>query len=301
MGAIVPRGGEHLVFQEMDLRDQQQIVFAATGEVIDELIYTVHGRDAISWAGVNHVAFWMGDIEIDDNPTWEQIEMFGDRVYWSVTVRARNTRYGLSSLGTAEAPELMEVYDRDERGGKVPDPGRPGEYKVHLEPDPHCRRKALGMAQRNAKKAVMPAAVITKWLGYFKELKKYMDGKLSDEPMPPFKPKVVEASYEVKPKGPQKNEVKKKPAATPGPPPSLSPGSKITEDHIRYKLKAAGYGAGILVVKSERKGFSVTPQRELLDEEHYFVNALLVPLGATWTDEGEHGRWDLPIRVPSRR
>ena len=300
MGAIVPRGEEHLVFQEMDLRDQQQIVLAATGDVIDDLIYTVHGRDAISWAGVNHVAFWMGDIEVDDDPTWEQITMFGDRVYWSVTVRARNTRYGLSSLGTAESPELMEVYDRDEKGGKVPDPERPGDYKIHLEPDPHCRRKALGMAQRNAKRAVMPAAVLTKWLGYFKELKEYRDGKLNEEPQPPFKPKVVEARYKVKPRE-ERKEGNKRPAATPGSPPSLSPGSKITEDHIRYKLRAVGYGAGILVVKREGKGFSVTPQRELLDEEHYFVNALLVQLGATWTDSGMYGRWDVPLKVTSRR
>ena len=299
MGAIVP-GEEHLVFQEMDLWDQQQIVLAATGEVIDELIYVVRGRDAMSWAGVNHVAFWMGDIEIDDNPKWERFEMFGDRIYWGVTVRARNTRYGLSSLGTAEAPELMEVYDRDAKGEKVPDPGRPGEYRTHLEPDPHCRRKALGMAQRNAKRAVMPAAVLTKWLSYFKALKMYRDGRLREEPQPPFRPKVVEASYEVKPVGGSKANGRRV-EATPGPPPFLSQGSRITGDYIRYKLRAAGYGDGVVAIKAGGEGFSVTAQRELLDDEIYYIDGLLVPLGAAWADDGRYGRWDLPPTVPGRR
>ena len=297
MGEMVPRADDHLVFVEMDRWDQQQIVMAATGEVIDELIYTVHGRDAISWAGVNHIAFWMGDVEVDDGPTWERITMFGDRVYWSVTVRARNPRYGLSSLGTAEAPELMEVYDKDERGEKVPD-GQGG-YRFHLEPDPHCRRKALGMAQRNGKRAVMPAAVLTSWLGYFKRLKEFNAGKVKEKPEPPFKPKVVDVDYHVRqePRGKEKEE---KPRARPGPPPALAPGSTVTEDHIRYRLQAAGYGDALLPVRAEGDGFEVEPTRELNDQEHYYVNGALVSLGANWVDDGGRGRWKVPGRVPRR-
>jgi len=297
MGEMVPRDDERLVFIEMDRRDQQQIVMEATGEVIDELIYTVHGRDAISWAGVNHIAFWMGDIEVDPGPRWERITMFGDRVYWSVDVLARNTRYGLSSLGTAEAPELMEVYDKDERGGKVPD-GRGG-FKTHLEPDPHCRRKALGMAQRNAKGAVMPRAVLTGWLGYFKRLREFNAGKLKERPEPPFTSKVVEVEYKVKP-GPQAPG-EEKPRARLGDPPALSPGSPITEDHIRYKLQAAGYGQALTPVRAEGKGFVVEPTKELSDQEHYYVNAVLVPLGANWVqDGGRYGAWKIPGRAPNR-
>jgi hypothetical protein len=295
MGEMVPRDDQQ-VFIEMDRRDQQQIVMAATGEVIDELIYTVRGRDAISWAGINHIAFWMGDIEVDKDPIWERITMFGDQVYWSVTVRARNTRYGLSSLGTAEAPELMEVYDKDEKGGKVPDGS--GGYRTHLEPDPHCRRKALGMAQRNAKGAVMPRAVLTSWLSYFKRLKEHMTGKLKEEPEPPFKPKVVEADYQVRP-GPR-GKGEEKPRSKTGPPPGLAPGSSVTEEHIRYKLQAAGYGEALTPVRAEGGFFVVEPTRMLNDQEHYYVNAALVTLGATWVEDGGNGRWKVPGRVPRR-
>ena len=53
------------IFLEMDRRDQQQIVAALTGEVIGDLMYRVQGKDAISWAGINHICFFMGDIEVD--------------------------------------------------------------------------------------------------------------------------------------------------------------------------------------------------------------------------------------------
>ncbi|GAI37822.1 unnamed protein product, partial [marine sediment metagenome] len=178
MGEIVPKSE---IFMQMDVMDQQQIVAAATGEVIDELVYKVKGQTAISWMGINHICFFMGDIAVDDWVQWERVEMFGDRVYWSATVRARNDKYGLSSLGTAEAPELADTHVVDDKGGWVKNPD--GSWKMTLREDPHCRRKALSMAQRNGKRAVIPAAVLKKWLEYFLELKK---GKILN---PPFQPK----------------------------------------------------------------------------------------------------------------
>jgi hypothetical protein len=299
MGEIVPQPGEPLIFIEMDRRDQQQIVLAATGEVIDELIYTVKGQVAISWAGVNHIAFWMGDIEVDPDVKWERVVMFGDRVYWSATVRARNTKYGLASLGTAEAPELTEIHAVNDAGGWVKNTD--GSWRMQLVEDPHCRRKALSMAQRNAKRAVIPAAALGRWLSYFLELRKFSQGKLDAEPAPPFKPKIVEADYEVKPSPKDTQTQKPGPVARLGPPPTPLPGAKITEKDIHYRLRAAGAEQGTVGTHVEGGGYVVEPTRELTDEEQYFINDALVPLGATWVEKGYYGRWVVPGEVPKRR
>ncbi|GAH54717.1 unnamed protein product, partial [marine sediment metagenome] len=75
------------------------------------------------------------------------------------------------------------VVDDDGRWVKNSD----GSWKMTLREDPHCRRKALSMAQRNGKRAVMPAAVLKKWLEYFLKIKK---GETVD---PPFQPKYVDS------------------------------------------------------------------------------------------------------------
>lgn len=177
-------------FTELDRLDQQQVIMEATGAVVQELVYEVRGKKGISYAGINHICFFMGDIKTELWVSWEKIEMNKEE-WWSATVRAVNESYNLAALGTAEAPEFMDVYDRDERGEKVPD--GMGGSKMHKEFDHFCRRKALGMAQRNAKSAVIPKAVLAQWLGYFLDLKA---GKKVE---PPFKPKVVDAQFRTLP------------------------------------------------------------------------------------------------------
>lgn len=271
MGEIVPKSE---IFMQLDVLDQQQIVAAATGEVIDELVYKVKGKTAISWAGINHISFYMGDIEVNEpkETQWERITMFGDRVYWAATIRARNTKYGLSSLGTAEAPELADthVVDGDGRWVKNPD----GSWEMTLREDPHCRRKALSMAQRNGKRAVMPAAVLKKWLEYFLKLKK------GEEVDPPFQPKYVESTQKPPEKKPA-NKVDKKTQLKLG---------RVNVDVILYNLRAAGV-VDVVDVSEQYEGFYISPKRPLGDEDYNRINETLVPMGAEWLDDQRWVIW----------
>lgn len=273
--SIVPKDS---VFLEMDKLDQQQIILAATGEVVDELVYQVKNEWGLSWAGINHIAFWMGDIKVEPWIQWERVLMFGDTAYWSATVRAVNDKYNLASLGTAEAPELMEVYDRDEKGNKIPD-GQGG-FKQHLEPDPFCRRKALSMAQRNAKRAVTPEAVLKKWLQYFINKKKGVEAEV------PFSPKTVDAEYEVveKPK-------KKTPVKTPE-----KPGQKVEPDEDRVKATLESNGVNtqsLLIVKYGNKvriGVQENYDQVGWVDDHKVITRLLK---GVWIPE--QARWEVPI------
>lgn len=280
------------IFLEMDRRDQQQIVAAMTGEVIGDLMYRVSGKDAISWAGINHICFFMGDIEVDQWVEWERIVMFGDRVYWCATVRARNSKYGLSSLGTAECPELKKVYERDEQKNKIPVPGKPGEFKFHLEDDEHCRRKALSKAQRNAKRAVIPEALLKKWLGYFRDKKKNLDVS------PPGQPKYVESEQTEPPKkrAPRKRtpRIKKdqEPTKT-----AVSAG-KITVETVAYNLKATNIGEEDVGAPREEGDYIIVEAVHTMeDADHYKIFGVLEPMGAEWEEVGHFGQWKLPKKA----
>jgi len=280
------------IFLEMDRRDQQQIVAAATGEVIGELMYKVKGKNAISWAGINHICFFMGDIEVDPWIEWDRIVMFGDRVYWSATVRARNTKYNLASLGTAECPELQKIYDLDEKKNRIPIPGKPGEFKSHLEPDEHCRRKSLSKAQRNAKRAVIPEALLKQWLTYFQDKK---TGKKVD---PPGQPKVVEAEYKMEDEKKDKKTEKKRTSKktekkaekkTPEKPEKkemqLSLGT-VDVDTVAFNLKAAGISEDTVIALEQGDNVIVDPTRELTEEEIYKISGVLEDVGAVFEEKG---------------
>ena len=257
------------VFIELDRRDEQQIVMHALGEVVDELFYDVKGKKRLSWEGINTIAYLMGDIEVDDGVQWERIEMFGDRVYWSATVRARNTRFNLASLGTAEAPERMEVYDRDDRNQKIPDPKRKGEFKTHLEPDEFCRRKALSKGQRNAKRAVMPTAVLKKYLQYFVDLKLFQKDTRREKPEMPFKPKTVDAEYQVldvekEELPPPRQEPRKETDLKLKPREPRVPGSL---DEVDYILRGAIPNLDEILVITEYEDFFRIGKKKRLEEE----------------------------------
>jgi len=295
---------ESNIFLEMDRKDQQQIVAAATGEVIEELVYKVKGKTAISWMGINHISFFMGDIEIDEGVTWERIVMFGDRVYWAATVRARNLKYNLSSLGTAEAPELAETHALDDKKSWAKN--EDGSWKMDLRPDQHCRRKALSMAQRNAKRAVIPAAVLKKWLDYFLDLKKAKTSNTGEVVHPPFQPKYVDATITnvktTEPKKTNKKKKTKKREEVPEEPPEentqteLSSG-KVTLDTVKYNLKAVEVTSDLVGEPYEEDGnIIVEAARALTDAEHYQVFGTLQPMGAKWVEKGYHGLWSMPKR-----
>ena len=276
--AIVPKSE---VFLEMDRQDQLQIVAEAMGAVVEELVYVVQGKKGLSYKGVNLIAFYMGDIGVEPWVDWQRIQM-EDQMYWSATVRGCNERYNLTALGTAEAPEQMEVYDRDEKGAKTPD-GRGG-FKSHLEFDRFCRRKALSMAQRNAKRAVMPEAMIKKWLDYF------WDKKQGKDVEPPFKPKSVDADFTVIEEGKEKE---KKPEKKPRKQVALKPGVQESEDRVRATLEAADVDLTRLAITKYGDKVRIIPQ-EGYDEvvwvdDHQVIVKLLK---GVWV--AEETRWEVP-------
>ena len=271
--AIVPKSE---IFLQMDILDQQQIVAAATGAVIEDLVYKVKGKTAISWAGINHISFFMGDIEVDDWVQWDQITMFGDRIYWAATIRARNVKYGLSSLGTAEAPELADTHVVDDKGKWVKNPD--GSWEMTLREDPHCRRKALSMAQRNGKRAVIPAAVLEKWLEYFLDLRK---GKIVD---PPFQPRFVESTQKQPVNKTSEKKLEKK-----APNKIQLSLREVNVDVIRYNLKAINFGEDDVSVSEQDDGFYVEPSKGLTDAEFNRIQGMLENMGVEWLSDSQ--RW----------
>ena len=280
--AIVPKSE---VFLEMDRQDQLQIVAEAMGEVVEELVYVVQGKKGLSYKGVNLIAFYMGDIGVEPWVDWQQIQM-DNQMYWSATVRGCNERYNLTALGTAEVPEQMQVYDRDENKKKIPD--GLGGFKSHLEFDRFCRRKALSMAQRNAKRAVMPEAMIKKWLDYFWDKKQGRDVK------PPFKPKAVNADFTVieKPKE-EKKKTKKPKKKAPEDAPEEPPQGDPDEEHIKATLAANGIPVDVLSIYKYGKAVRVVPRPEFPQELFEDYNeAILSLLNAKWLAENK--RWEIP-------
>jgi len=274
--AIVPKSE---VFIEMDRQDQLQIVAEAMGDVVEELVYVVQGQKGLSYKGVNLIAFYMGDIGVESWVDWQQIQMDG-QMYWSATVQGYNKRYNLTALGTAEVPEQMEVYDRDEKGAKIPD-GR-GEFKFHLEFDRFCRRKALSMAQRNAKRAVMPEAMIKKWLDYF------WDKKQGRDVEPPFKPRSVDADFTVKEGKPKKKPEKKTPIKAPEDPLPVD----SDEEKVKDTLAANDIPIDDLDILKYGKVVLVIPRPEFPQENFdAYNNAITSLLKARWVAKDE--RWEV--------
>lgn len=280
-----------LVFLEMDRKDQLQIVAEAMGEVVEELVYVVDGKKGLSYKGVNLIAFYMGDIGVEPWVDWQRIEM-NDQRYWSATVRGLNEKYNLTALGTAEVPEQMQVYDRDEKRNKIPD-GRGG-FKSHLEFDRFCRRKALSMAQRNAKRAVMPEAIIKKWLDYF------WDKKQGRDVEPPFKPKSVDADFKVigKEDGKKKKKKSKKkppePEEVPPEAPEETPPIDPDEKLIQNTLAANGLDTELLSIYKYQNHVMVKPRPEFPQDQFKEYDTVISRfLHTDWNKLTE--RWEIPL------
>lgn len=259
-------------FTELDRKDQQQIILEATGEVTKELFYDVNGKKGLSYRGVNTTAFFLGDIQTEPGVEWEKVEM-GGRLYWSATVRAVNVTFNLASLGMAEVPEMMEVHDVDENKKWIKN--LDGSWKMHLEFDRFCRRKALGMAQRNAKSAVMPTGMLEAFLKY------YIRRAAGEKDLePPFNPKKIPADYRVLLD--EENAGKKTPTST------KQPYKKpLTKDVIEYNLKALDPNyLEVLEVVEYQTEFMIAakPGIALPDQDQYKIDGTLQPLGAVWTD-----------------
>jgi hypothetical protein len=131
-------------FFEMEARDEQQMIAEYEGKVLQEITYKVQGKTAISYNGIKFIANKLGGIKV--LPESIKIEFIKEpEEMWVASVVVINEKYNVQMPGAGEQPHMMKS-------------------KGELVPDPFARRKALSKATRNATRAVIPEAMIIKFL-----------------------------------------------------------------------------------------------------------------------------------------
>ncbi len=150
---------------EIEQKDDAQIIAELAGETIREMVYSVDVKDRktgkyyqknkLSWAGTKEAARYRGNIMVDDTPNVIDLE---DSI--RVVVRVTDLSRNLSVFGGCHQPKRMKVYDRDEKTGKALDSFR---YEV----DDYAFQKALSKAQRNAFYTILPVEHIARCIDRF--------------------------------------------------------------------------------------------------------------------------------------
>ena len=277
-------------FTELDRRDQEQIIMEATGEASKELFYDVNGKKGLSYEGVNTVTFFMGDIETE---TWYQREKveLNDQIFWSTTVRAVNKTFNLAALGTAEVPEMMDVYDVDPKTKKRIQ-NEDGTFKMHKEFDRFVLRKSMSMAQRNAKRAVMPMPMLKKFLEFFV---KRAAGDTKAEI--PYNPRKIPSDYKVLPDqagGEERKEKTPLPPAKEAAPEKAPPPTEGPEEAVYRALEVAGLDPSTLTIYVYGKRIYIEPGSVPV-EAIISYSKVLGALGAEWKQIGKVGRWEVAL------
>ena len=284
-------------FTELDRRDQEQIIMEATGEASKELFYDVNGKKGLSYEGVNTVTFFIGDIETEPWFQREKVEL-NSQVFWSTTVRAVNKTFNLAALGTAEVPEMMDVYDVDPKTKKRIQ-NEDGSFKMHKEFDRFCLRKSLSMAQRNAKRAVMPMPMLQKFLEYFV---KRAGGDTKAEI--PYNPRKIPPDYKVLPdqaggedrreKTPAKEKAAPPPAKEAAPEKKGAPPAEGPEEAVYRALEVAGLDPSTLTIYVYGRKIYIEPGSVPVEAIISYGKVLGV-LGAEWKQVGKVGRWEIAL------
>jgi len=135
-------------FKLMEAADNAQIVAEINGEMVKAMVYTVKGKDRLSYAGAKFAAIQLGNIHVKES----SVVYNKDLDWFEASALALNENINLTLPGFAEQPRLMKVWDNKER------------TESHLEVDEFARRKAGGKAVRNALMAVMPAGHIAAYM-----------------------------------------------------------------------------------------------------------------------------------------
>jgi len=135
-------------FQIMDEADSQQIQDAETA-VKQALVYEVRGKKQLSYMGVKWLVLKMSQkeqpIEVIDMPQIELVKHEVDNKstwVWYSTIKVRNRKTGLSTVGASESPYLNEKNMYDTFG----------------------RTKSLSKAERNACRKQIPEVEINAML-----------------------------------------------------------------------------------------------------------------------------------------
>jgi len=135
--------------QEIERRDDNQILTSLAGEAIKEYAYRFtdsKGRliTGLSWAGIKEITQLRGNMVVQD------VDIQDTDDYIRVVVRATDLDRNISVFGGCHQPKKMRV--KVEKG------------LYELVPDDFCFQKAISKAQRNAFKNLLPTTLLTKMM-----------------------------------------------------------------------------------------------------------------------------------------
>ncbi|MDD4873888.1 MAG: hypothetical protein PHE15_02795 [Dehalococcoidales bacterium] len=149
--------------QEVEKKDEQQVLAEMAGETIKEYIYETAVYDhktksmvrkvRLSWVGTREVARMKGNIILSD-PLITEVED-GLRIVIKATDLSKN----FAVFGGTHQPFKMKIKDVNKATGEV--------IGEHYEDDPFVFQKGLSKAQRNALNACIPADFATKMIDRF--------------------------------------------------------------------------------------------------------------------------------------
>lgn len=156
--------------QEVEQKDERQVLAELAGETIEEYIYETEVWDwmpqpdgkrkkqkvrkvKLSWVGTREVARSRGNIVLSD-PIVADTE---DAV--RIIVKATDLTRNFSVFGGCHQPKKMKVNDFDKETGEI--------VGSHLEDDPFVFQKGLSKAQRNALNPCIPADYAVKMIDRF--------------------------------------------------------------------------------------------------------------------------------------
>lgn len=156
--------------QEVEQKDERQVLAELAGETIEEYIYETEVWDwvpqpdgkrkkqkvrkvKLSWVGTREVARSRGNIVLSDPIVTDT----DDAV--RIIVKATDLTRNFSVFGGCHQPKKMKVNDFDKETGEI--------VGSHLEDDPFVFQKGLSKAQRNALNPCIPADYAVKMIDRF--------------------------------------------------------------------------------------------------------------------------------------
>ena len=313
--AIVPSAN---VFYEMDAKDEQQILAALEGQIVDELVYEVEGKKGLSYTGVNHISFKMGHIKV--LPESMRIEYDQEEDEYTAYIIAVNEKYNLSAPGVAVQPRLEQIHVVDPATGKYAKDEK-GAWVWTQRKDRFAKVKAMSKATRNAKRAVIPEAMMKKYLEYFLALKtgkgveppSFEDTDLDSiakkaakkvpsvvtSPKPPAPPATTLQPPVQASSTPQEKPLTEYGAGvSEGLPPigegeqesQTGEGEVMSTGAIQALLEQNGCDSSLVDITEEENGIVVKPHKFLGDVWGGY-NDCLRGIGATWIRAGRESRW----------
>lgn len=150
--------------QDIDQRDEQQVLAELAGETLDDYIYEIPEQRnkkgevtrkrtvKLSWLGTKEMGRAKGNISLSD----PIISDFDGAL--RVVVKGTDLSRNFSIFGGCHQPKNQKVKTYDESGREI---------GFTLQEDPYCFSKALSKAQRNVVQALIPAPFMAKMIDKF--------------------------------------------------------------------------------------------------------------------------------------